>query len=129
MGLDMYAVSVRASQLEEVLETDAKLLESEKAEEVFYWRKHHDLHGWMESLYREKGGQQESFNCCKLLLTKEDLDNLEKDIIAKKLPATTGFFFGNTPPDDESMEQDMLFIAKAREAIDNGLLVFYDSWW
>ena len=129
MGLDMYAVSVRPSQLEEVLDTDAKLLENEKSEEVFYWRKHHDLHGWMEGLYREKGGQEECFNCCKVLLTKEDLDNLEKDIIAKKLPQTNGFFFGTNPPDDESVENDMLFIAKAREAIDNGLLVFYDSWW
>lgn len=129
MGLDMYAYAVLPEQLKSVDEVDAELLENESSEEIHYWRKHHDLHGWMEGLYRLKGGAAESFNCCKVMLTNDDLDVLEKDIISNKLPKTTGFFFGDNPPDDETISDDLLFIAKARQSIKEGKLVFYDSWW
>ena len=61
--------------------------------------------------------------------TEDDLDELEKDVISYNLPQTTGFFFGNNPPDEETMNDDLLFIAKARKAITEGKLVYYDSWW
>lgn len=129
MGLDMYAWSVAA---EDVVD-DNTIAEDEdgcrKTSELFYWRKHHDLHGWMERLYRSNGGAAESFNCIPVRIYPEDLDALEKDLNAKMLPETTGFFFGNNPPDDESMEYDLQFIAKAREAIADGFAVYYDSWW
>lgn len=96
--------------------------------ELHYWRKHHDLHGWMENLYRSKGGT-ESFNCEPVELTEEDLNNLVTAIESGHLPPTTGFFFGNNPPDEDSNSEDMEFIEKAREAIDNGWKVYYDSWW
>lgn len=125
----MYAQAVDPTEVSKNSDVDTEFTENAKVEEVFYWRKHHDLHGWMENLYREKGGEAESFNCCKVQLTSDDLDQLEKDVIADKLPKTQGFFFGNNPPDRESIEGDLLFIAKARSAIDQGKLVFYDSWW
>jgi len=62
-------------------------------------------------------------------LTLEDLDYLEKDLKNQLLPETTGFFFGNNPPDDESLEDDLKFISLAREAIEAGDAVYYDSWW
>jgi hypothetical protein len=37
--------------------------------ELYYWRKHPNLHGWMESLYYEKGGTADNFNCVNLQLT------------------------------------------------------------
>ena len=37
--------------------------------ELHYWRKHPNLHGWMESLYYEKGGTADNFNCVNLQLT------------------------------------------------------------
>lgn len=83
----------------------------------------------MENLYRSKGGDEDSFNCTNVRLTEEDLDNLKKDILEKKLPYTTGFFFGDNPPDEETIADDMVFIVKAREAIARGMAVFYDSWW
>ena len=131
MGLDMYAWRVKAEDAVgdfEVARTEDGDGDS-KVEELFYWRKHHDLHGWMERLYREKGGTAESFNCIKVRLTKEDLERLAADIMANKLPETTGFFFGNNPPDADSMEQDMQFVGKALAAILQGDAVYFDSWW
>lgn len=39
------------------------------AVELHYRRKHPNLHGWMESAYRDKGGADESFNYVNLELT------------------------------------------------------------
>lgn len=128
MGLDMYAWAVEPKSCKVVEDLLCEYEEEYKPEELHYWRKHHDLHGWMENLYRDKGGIEE-FNCKKVLLTKEDLDSLEQDVIAYKLPNTTGFFFGDNPPDEETLNDDLLFIAKARKAIDEGKVVYYDSWW
>lgn len=128
MGLDMYSYAVPESDAGNS-DTDVAFPENIKKEEIHYWRKHHDLHGWMENLYYSKGGSASSFNCVNVRLYEEDLDNLKKDIIDKGLPPTEGFFFGNNPPDDETMANDIVFIVKAREAIQRGMAVFYDSWW
>ena len=42
---------------------------------VGYWRKHSDLQGYMEDLYRDKGGTGE-FNCVDLILSKEDCEDV-----------------------------------------------------
>lgn len=81
----------------------------------------------MERLYREKGGQDDTFNCVNVALSADDLDRLEADIRADALPFTEGFFFGTTRPDE--IELDLDFIAKARAAIAEGKTVFYTSWW
>ena len=125
MGLDMF---VRTYDVD-CAETDVVFAEEIKSEELQYWRKHHDLHGWMESLYREKGGKEEEFNCVNVRLNVEDLDRLEKDLVENNLPHTEGFFFGNNPPDSESLAEDLQFIANAREAINKGKSVYYSSWW
>jgi hypothetical protein len=96
---------------------------------LWYWRKHHDLHGWFEKLYRAKGGTKESFNCVKVRLQPHDLDALQFDLLNSALPETTGFFFGNNPPDLESLSGDLKFIQAARDAIAAGDAVYYDSWW
>jgi hypothetical protein len=97
-----------------------------KTEEVAYWRKHPDLHGWMENLYREKGGMEKSFNGDPLVLTLSDLDRLEEDILRKNLPKTRGFFFGES---GEISLKDLEFVLEARKAIQEGDTVFYDSSW
>lgn len=130
MGLDMYAYRVSAKDalgdFEIAKETNG---EYKNNEELHYWRKHHDLHGWMEWLYRSKGGTKESFNCIPVRLTTEDLDKLESDIKKNLLPRTQGFFFGDNPPDEESVKYDLEFIEKARQVIADGDAVYYDSWW
>jgi hypothetical protein len=130
MGLDMYAFRVKAEDvIDDFNIRDDSMGREEPLEELAYWRKHHDLHGWMERLYRAKGGDKESFNCVPVRLTKEDLDLLEHDVLNNTLPETQGFFFGTNPPDEYSREQDMAFIMKAKIAITNGAAVYYDSWW
>ena len=124
MGLDMYAWRVKSDNIVNDFE-----FKQEEPVQLFYWRKHHDLHGWVENLYRAKGGDKPDFNCVSVRLTLADLDNLEKDLKANHLPETVGFFFGNNPPDDESLEDDLEFISLAREAIEAGDAVYYDSWW
>ena len=129
MGLDMYAWKVKAEDAISDFEIAKDEDGQSKIEEMYYWRKHHDLHGWMENLYRQKGGEKDSFNCVPVRLTEEDLFELEQDVRRKNLPETTGFFFGNNPQDAESIEDDLEFITKARTAISEGYVVYYDSWW
>lgn len=95
--------------------------------EIMYWRKHPNLHGWMEDLYFEKGGKSDCFNCVPVELTLEDLERLEKDVIDGNLPHTSGFFFGES--EDSINPKDLEFIKLAKEAIAEGDQVFYDSWW
>jgi hypothetical protein len=123
MGLDQFAFAIDNN--------------GEK-EELAYWRKHPNLQGWMENLWESKGkpGLPEDhtndmmgdFNCIPVELTKEDLDNLEQAITNNELPSTCGFFFGSDS-DNDYKEQDLEFVRKAREALDSGLTVTYDSWW
>lgn len=103
--------------------------------EIAYWRKHPNLHGWMEQLWNEKGrpGIHDSFldvmfNGVEVELTWEDLDQLEEDIQNDRLPSTSGFFFGSNS-DDYYREQDLEFVRRARAEIFTGLKVFYNSSW
>lgn len=121
MGLDMYAFTT-AEPVEAEVDFTAKT-----AAELAYWRKHPNLHGWMENLYYAKGGHDIDFNCVNVALTAEDLDRLEADIEANALPHTEGFFFGAT--DGSERDDDLAFITKARAAIAEGKTVFYTSWW
>lgn len=98
-----------------------------KPRELAYWRKHPNLHGWMEQLYRERGGDGD-FNGDELELTAEDLDNLEYDVQNNRLPPTSGFFFGSAA-DDYYKQDDLKFIQEARAEMFLGLKVFYNSSW
>jgi hypothetical protein len=129
MGLDMFAWKVEPEQVINDFEVAKDESNQSYLHELYYWRKHHDLHGWMEALYRVKGGTKESFNCVKVRLTLDDLNLLEHAVLNGKLPQTQGFFFGTNTPDEESMKNDMEFIAKAKIAIVQGFAVYYDSWW
>jgi len=119
MGLDMYAY---CATKEYDHDSDSG------SRELAYWRKHPNLHGWMENLYRTKGGTAEMFNGVELELTWEDLDRLERDVRLDLLPSTSGFFFGENN-DSYYKESDLEFIKKARAELFSGLRVFYDSSW
>ena len=95
MGLDQYLNAKNPNRLS-----------GEAVKEIYYWRKQHDLHDWMEALYRTKGGVEESFNCVPVELTLQDLDELE-----------------------EILKRDLEAITLAREAISDGFIVNYDCWW
>ena len=127
MGLDMYAFAVKADSFGDRV-VDAVL--DDDAMQISYWRKFNALHGWMEDLYRLKGGAKDSFNCTTVRLDLKDLDRLEMDVGANKLVPRNGFFFGQTdeiyPEDLESVAD---FVKVARQSIADGKAVFYDSWW
>ena len=123
MGLDMYAFSTKAKPTTEV-DFSTKNFD---VEELHYWRKHPNLHGWMQNLYDMKGGTSPDFNGDCVVLDSEDLENLEEDIKDGNLPDTSGFFFGQT--DGDEVDGDLEFVAKAREAIKEGKTVYYTSWW
>lgn len=122
MGLDQFAVARKG----EPVEKDGRL-EWPESRSLADWRKHPNLQGWMEGLYRRKGGEEE-FNCVDVELTLEDLDALEKAVKGKEMPGTTGFFFGDDS-DDYYREQDLQFIEEARGAIRDGCTVVYSSSW
>lgn len=123
MGLDMYAYSSTRAPAQPV---DFEGVEGDS--ELHYWRKHPDLHRWMEKLYREKGGAAESFNCVNVQLTLDDLERLEAVLHMRLLPQNQGgFFFGASEGDE--LDDDLSFIAKAKAAIAEGKAVYYTSWW
>jgi hypothetical protein len=138
MGLDMFSYRAKQTPLKETdeifgPENEQEVDESSKGqfdhEEFFYWRKHPNLHGWMEELYREKGGESDTFNCTPVVLTTEDLDNLETAIKGGELPNTNGFFFGESEGDEEEINEDLRFVTEARNSIAEGYTVWYDSSW
>ena len=136
MGLDQYAyVAARSNERSEFYESEGEFVNGEwvvpgKAEprELAYWRKHPNLQGWMEKLAEKKGLKYDSFNGVELELTWEDIDELEKAVKKRKLPTTSGFFFGN-PNDDYYYDHDLEFIKNARAELFLGLKVFYNSSW
>jgi hypothetical protein len=119
MGLDMYAYAA-AKENDHNSESTSR--------ELAYWRKHPNLHGWMEQLYRARGGDVEMFNGIELELTWEDIERLEQDVVNGRLPSTGGFFFGNNS-DEYYRENDLHFVRIARAEIFTGLRVFYNSSW
>jgi hypothetical protein len=139
MGLDMYAYVGRPGQMDEFykqndLAYNAKTGEFDevpggiaKPRDIAYWRKHPNLHGWMQRLWHSKGGTGD-FNGDELELTWADIELLEQDINNKHLPRTGGFFFGD-PADDYYREQDLAFIRNAKAELFLGLRVFYNSSW
>lgn len=122
MGLDMLAFTT-TDTIDQTI--DIKQI-SDNCVQLHCWRKHPNLHGWMEKLYRERGGT-EVFNCLGIKLTLEDLDRLEVDLRNNALPHTEGFFFGQSMGDE--LEDDLDFVAKAKAAIASGKTVLYGSWW
>jgi hypothetical protein len=118
MGLDMYAYTAAKANAD--YETGQR--------ELAYWRKHPNLHGWMEKLAESKNVEYSTFNGVELELTWEDLDKLEYAIKHNQLPATRGFFFGDGA-DDHYKAQDLEFIKNARAELFLGLKVFYNSSW
>jgi hypothetical protein len=137
MGLDMYAyVAAKAGQQNEFYEgaefdeTTREFVNktTTKPREIAYWRKHPNLHGWMERLAEQKNLKYDSFNGIEMELTAEDLDELERAVTHGQLPATGGFFFGNNA-DEHYRESDLEFVKNARAELFFGLKVFYNSSW
>lgn len=129
MGLAMFAWTADAELVgEQQVDIVWRGLDGDiPRQELFFWCKHPNLHGWMHRLYQKKGGKRAEFNKDTVRLMPDDLDRLEAVVRVKGLPYTKGFFFGESRP--EERERDLEFIDLAREAIRQGKAVVYSSWW
>ena len=97
-------------------------------EELCYWRKHPDLHGWMKNLFFDKGGTTTSdFNHDIVFLTVEDVENLKTAIVEETLPKTSGFFFGDS--DGRVKEGDLEKVDLMLDALSKGSAIYYTSSW
>ena len=140
MGLDQLAYSRPATATND--DTDECLVQ---------WRKHPNLQGWMERLWRkQKYGDAatpdpitgegysnqtylgDPFNQEELELTLDDIQRLRLDVQNKTLNGghgdTTGFFFGDSS-DEYYRETDIDFCDQAKTALDKGCKVIYYSSW
>ena len=136
MGMSQYLETTK-----EDLSTQVDFKYPKDSQEVFYWRKHYDLHRWFEVLYREKGGKGEqgpfyghndevipgdgSFNNCPLQLTRGDLIRWEQDIINgvgiyMRLPRNT-----HDEGYGHNAKKDLKAVALCIEKIKAGYNVFY----
>ena len=133
MGLDQYAFSVMPHPENTdtyIYWNDSGKVKQEEHEQSMFiiaqWRKHPDLQGWMEELYESKGGEG-TFNCTPVRVSFQDLMRLKEIVVSKELPVTTGFFFGESRPED--IDDDLKFIDDAMKAIGQDMEIYYDSWW
>lgn len=76
--------------------------------ELAYWRKHPNLHGYMVQAFA-KGKD----DCEEIELSADDLRNVLGAIKEKKLPQTSGFFFGES--DGSERDEDIKIFTEALE--------------
>jgi hypothetical protein len=136
MGLDMYAYSAaKANQDSEwwsgaEMDKDTKEYVNPKVtkpNELAYWRKHPNLHGWFHKEWLDQGNTGD-FNGDELEIDWDMLERLEYAIVNRAFPRTSGFFFGEGA-DDYYRAQDLEFVKQARAELFLGLKVFYNSSW
>lgn len=122
MGLDMY-----------IYKRPKLISTATEEEDLAYFRKHSDLHGYMEQLYYDKGGQEEIFNCVELLLSKNDLlilrCKVKKQIKGQDIfGASRGFFWGESIKED--WDNTLIILNSILEDTDfTKEQVCYNSWW
>ncbi len=127
MGLDMYVFTTSRSSITGNVDFDIDKIHRGFMVQCHYWRKHPDLHGWMQQLYFKKGGKDPEFNWAGVSLDRADLDVLKEVIKTDCLPKTTGFFFGES--DGSEKWGDLAFIMKARLVLTCGGGLFYVASW
>lgn len=117
MAFDMYAYSTNKENVQYGL----IIIDEDKLETIFHWHSHIRLHSYFEDLYCEKGGEDTAFNGAYMEITSDDINNLEKAIQQK-----TDYFYGRAY---SHYQDDLDFIAKAREVLRKGDSLFYQSIW
>jgi hypothetical protein len=138
MGLDQWAyvklINFDPTELDNTILDQELIINLDIAAHVRIctWRKHPNLQGWMERLWRKRTKLTDDFNCVEVSLTSEDIDELKLDVENSTLNGgysdTTGFFFGDNS-DEEYKEQDLEFCKQAFYLLDKGLKICYNSWW
>lgn len=119
MGLDMYLTGRKKGE-----KRDEEGEFPTSGEDLGYWRKHPDLHGYIVKTFA--GGVDE---CQDIPLSAVDLHKVLEAVKTDALPSTKGFFFGqsNGPNDQETSAK----IAKAITWLSSNddRVVFYRASW
>ena len=97
---------------------------SKNAIKVGYFRKFHPLQDYMENLYFEREGIETSFNCKKLPLSKNDLEDVLVSAIAgtftEEMSAKHSVYYKT---------ELLIIVHSAIQLLKDGFTVYYDSWW
>lgn len=117
MGLDMYLTG------EKFFMTDWENPANNKTEDGYevkahrlhlgYWRKHPNLHGCIVATYAD--GED---NCQPIELSTNNMRDIIQAIKEKRLPVTSGFFFGES--DGSQDEESIEIFEKAIQWLDSG---------
>ena len=136
MWLDQYAF-----QRNKNTKLNGEYTEEDRDNIKYEWRKHARLQVFMRDLHRQKnpdakmGTYNLGMNGLDIVeLTSEDLTALQKAIETDYYEyfADDGFFWGHQWQEQsakEYKEQDIEFVKWAKEEIENGNKVFYNSSW
>ena len=126
MGLDAYFRRVHKDAI--TTNVDFKIDNDKFAvTDVAYFRKNSALQGWMQELYRSKGGTDVEFNCSNVVVSIDDLLTLHNQIKANKVLPTSGFFFGDMC--DEKYEQLKQVVVDMIDDYDDEYVYYYFAWY
>lgn len=113
---------------------DIKIQNVFEFEELGYFRKHPNLHGYIENIYRERiTDDDDVFNQTLVVLTKQDITDLVNHcygIVNGTIEdeEITGYFFGES--DEETWRESLTTFTKILNTVDfDKETVLYDSWW
>jgi hypothetical protein len=112
MGLDIYAYAMTPNGNGSTNDV-----------QIMYWRKHHALLDWMNSVSIERDGYDCSNDgCCQIMLVEADLATIEKLIEAGQLNSCY-------PPANRFLNSDIDFLDNARAAFKAGWKVCLSGDW
>lgn len=118
MGLVMYAFK---TLYQPECKINFKVPKEILAIEMFCWIKEGNLDNWMQKLYENNGGKEE-FNRINILLTKEDLYQLQKDLLNNN-----SYFVKYCS--QEEINEYLQFITVALKNIQEGYSIYYQNSW
>ena len=103
---------------------------TEENHQIFYFRKHSDLHGFLMDIWLSMNPDKsrDDFNCEELEITKEILDSIENECKNWTHKKYNGFFWGSSYDVDWERTEDEL-IPLLKEELKNGNKVYYFPWW
>lgn len=105
-----------------------------RKELIATWRKHPDLHGWMENRWREQTGSTEIFNCVDFELCEADILDCMEAVKTNSLPCTDGPSFGDenewtAEQRARQKQEDITVLEDALRRLQAGECIVYSSWW
>ena len=102
MGLDMYLNGEAFFAFDHPNRELKPFAKSKEEYRLGYWRKHPNLHGYIVATFAD--GVDE---CQEIELSADQIRQIIQAIKDRRLPETTGFFFGKSDDTDEQIAEDL----------------------